>query len=306
MRKSFLMGAAVTALLFSLIGPVRAEQEAVTFNGVNLRVNGSDVVREGEALTLDNGVTVPYSIAYNGTNYLPAGKLCELLGFDASWDGRTRTVILGSAAGEWSSPSRAIGDWNVYHDAAYTRFDMIHIKDGKADAVFSVPASRSPAVPDTFQTSAEYKDGDSGVYAALFTAPGVTVDFPFSEAMIFELTNAFRGFRGAAPLTWNETLADAARAHSADMYGNGYVGHTGKGGTEPAERAAAAGYRYRALGENIAAGYSGAVETVHALINSPGHRDNILNPGFTEMGAGNYSGTGGYRYYSTQLYGKPR
>lgn len=305
--RSFLFGIAVAALLFSLIHPVWAEQQPVSYNGINLRINGRDAVNEGESLTLSNGAVVPYSIGYNGTNYLPLGRLAELIGISAAWDGSTRTAIIENDPNDFGVLSLTIGDWSVYRDAAYTRFNMVHFKDGKADMVYSMPGSRPAAMPQIFQTVTEYKDDNDGgkVYAVLFAAPGVRAAFPFSEPLIFELTNAFRGLHGVAPLTWNDTLAGAARAHSKDMHDNGYVEHVSPRGEKTSDRAAAVEYRFRALGENIAAGYDDSVRIVHALINSSGHRKNILNSAFSEMGAGNFTGEDGYRNYATQLYGTP-
>ncbi len=304
---SLLAGIIAAALFFSLVNPAGAEQTPVTFNGINLRVNDRDIAKEGESLTLGNGASVPYSIGYNGTNYVPIGKLADLFGIGVSWDGAKRVVTLDDNPDGWGSPVCSVGEWSVYHNTSYTVFNMVHFKNGKADAVYTMPGSRPAAMPVHFVTATEYKDANDGgrVYAVLFAAPGVRVSFPFSERLIYELTNAFRGLHGTEPLKWNDTLAGAARSHSQDMHDNTYVAHTNKRGEEAADRAAAAGYQYRALGENITAGYGDAVGVLHALIESPDHRKNIISDGFTEMGVGNVSGSGGYRYYSTQLYAAP-
>ena len=95
-----------------------------------------------------------------------------------------------------------------------------------------------------------------------------------------------RKFGAARPLRWNETLATASRLHAEDMARNNYFSHGGRDGSNPAQRVERAGYKYRATGENIAAGQLSAEDAVAGWIKSPGHCANLMNPGFTEMGAG--------------------
>ncbi len=92
-------------------------------------------------------------------------------------------------------------------------------------------------------------------------------------------------FGAAQPLTWNCQLADAARVHSQDMSGNNFFSHTGSDGLKVSDRVTATGYSWRAVGENIAAGYSDESQTVTALLGSPGHCANIMNPDFREFGS---------------------
>lgn len=94
-----------------------------------------------------------------------------------------------------------------------------------------------------------------------------------------------RWFAPAPPLSWNEQLANAALAHSTDMARQHYFDHRGKDGAMPAERATRAGYRWRAVGENIAAGQTSAAEAVAGWLASPGHCANLMNPRFLDTGA---------------------
>ncbi|MDR1693044.1 MAG: CAP domain-containing protein [Oscillospiraceae bacterium] len=306
---SLLLGLSAAALFFTVTAPAKAEGQPITVNGINIRANGADIAKEGEPLRLTNGAEVPFSIGYNGTNYLPIGKMAELFGISAVWDGPTRTAVLGEEPEEgFGAARREIDGWGIYHDGQYRSFAMVHNQNGVPDAVYAIPGTRPKAAPGEWQIVTEYKDENDGnrVYAALYANPGAKVPIPFSEEMVFELTNAFRALHGAAPLTWNDTLAATARAHSKDMHDANFVEHVNLRGEEPKDRALAAGYQYRLLGENIAAGYGDAVGVVHALINSEGHRLNMINTGFSEMGVGNFTGGNHYRHYSTQLYGSPR
>ena len=95
-----------------------------------------------------------------------------------------------------------------------------------------------------------------------------------------------RAFGAAAPVAWNAALAAAALAHSRDMAARRHFGHQGSDGSMVASRATRAGYSWRLVGENIAAGQTSAAEAVAGWIESPGHCVNLMNPLFTEMGAG--------------------
>lgn len=75
----------------------------VVLNDLNLSLNSKSVAEKGESFVLDNGNSVPFSILYEGTTYLPVKKLSELLGASVGWDGTTRTVDL-SLAGQEASP----------------------------------------------------------------------------------------------------------------------------------------------------------------------------------------------------------
>ncbi len=81
--KSVAIGMIIMAIVFSAISPSLAEMLDVTQNGINIRVNGVDVAKQGDMLTLSNGTKVPFSIGYDGTNYLPIGKLAELFEISA-------------------------------------------------------------------------------------------------------------------------------------------------------------------------------------------------------------------------------
>ncbi|MET0983154.1 MAG: CAP domain-containing protein [Telluria sp.] len=117
-----------------------------------------------------------------------------------------------------------------------------------------------------------------------------------------------RAFAAAGPVAWNGALAAAALAHSRDMAMHRHFKHKGTDGSEVGARAERAGYRWRLVGENIAAGQTSAQETVAGWIESPGHCANLMNPAFTEMGAGydiRRAKMPGYAYW-TQVFGVPR
>ena len=127
---------------------------------------------------------------------------------------------------------------------------------------------------------------------------------------VVELTNIERSKVGLQPVTLDLQLADAAQNHSDDMASDDFFSHTGADGSTPVTRIADRGYDYAAAGENIAAGQTRAEQVVEGWMNSPGHRANILNESFTEIGIGytylaNDTGSVNYNHYWTQVFGKP-
>jgi uncharacterized protein YkwD len=92
-------------------------------------------------------------------------------------------------------------------------------------------------------------------------------------------------FAAARPLAWNANLGAAAQGHSKAMaYGN-YFAHQDPDGDTAADRARAAGFRGRQIGENIAAGQGSPNKAMAGWLASPGHCANLMNPMFTQVGA---------------------
>ncbi|MFE6222833.1 CAP domain-containing protein [Streptomyces sp. NPDC057854] len=117
---------------------------------------------------------------------------------------------------------------------------------------------------------------------------------------VLSLVNAERAKAGCGPLTANATLARAAQGHSADMAARDFFDHTNPDGDGPGERVTAAGYPWSTYGENIAKGQTTAEQVMEAWMNSPGHRANILNCDFKELGVGVHTDGGPYW---TQVFG---
>ncbi|MFC7864205.1 CAP domain-containing protein [Streptomyces murinus] len=134
----------------------------------------------------------------------------------------------------------------------------------QTDAPAPAPTASSTPTPATTATTA---------------ASGVT-------AQIVQLVNAERAKAGCQPLTLNAKLTKAAQEHSADMAAHQNMSHTGSDGSDPGTRITQAGYTWSAYGENVAYGYSTAAEVMAGWMSSPGHRANILNCGYQEIGVG--------------------
>ncbi|MNZ74335.1 Cysteine-rich secretory protein family protein [compost metagenome] len=113
-------------------------------------------------------------------------------------------------------------------------------------------------------------------------------------------------FAAARPLTWNAALGAAAQKHSGAMANGNYFSHRGADGKSAADRARAAGYRGRQIGENIAAGQGSPRQALEGWLASPGHCANLMNQRFTQVGAGYAAQTrSDSGIYWTMLFGAP-
>jgi uncharacterized protein YkwD len=108
---------------------------------------------------------------------------------------------------------------------------------------------------------------------------------PSMEVAMLEMVNKERAKAGLKPLKADPELTFVARAQSQDMLKRGYFAHINPEGRDPFDRMRAANISFRAAGENLALAQS--LEIAHKnLMNSPGHRANILNPSYGRLGIG--------------------
>lgn len=132
--------------------------------------------------------------------------------------------------------------------------------------------------------------------------PGPT-DLSAVEKQVFDAINSIRQANGLYALTTQAGLGGVARAHSDDMLARDYLSHVNPEGKNPGDRIAAAGIAVTAWGENIAMaqGLADPVEDiVQGWMDSPGHRENILRPGWTHTGVG--VAQSGSTFYFTQVF----
>jgi uncharacterized protein YkwD len=102
---------------------------------------------------------------------------------------------------------------------------------------------------------------------------------------MLDLINNERTSRGLKPLEADPELTEVARRHSADMFARGYFSHYTPEGEDPFDRMKDAGVKFRTAGENLA--LAPTLQIAHTgLMNSPGHRANILRPQFGRVGIG--------------------
>lgn len=106
------------------------------------------------------------------------------------------------------------------------------------------------------------------------------------ETQLFELTNAARVKHDLPVLDWNEDVSETARKHSSDMAENNYFSHTNLEGQSAADRMREDEISFVSAGENLAYGQFSSIFAHQGLMNSAGHRENILHNGYTELGTG--------------------
>ena len=178
----------------------------------------------------------------------------------------------------------------------------------------SIPAYPTPAA----QRTAIRRSRAAGTIATA-PAPGplppsdlrfVALAIPQNQAIvtqaIVDLTNYVRAENHAPPLSVNPALMQAAQLHSQDMAALNQMSHDLPGVplASLTQRAAYVHYSYRMLGENIAYNQADPSSVVASWMNSPPHRENMLNPSFTDIGVGLAWNRRGEPYY-TMMLGKP-
>ena len=175
-------------------------------------------------------------------------------------------------------------------------------------AVSANAASHTVVAGDTmWKIAVRYQVGLSEIKAANprianpdLIYPGQTLNIPttddtvlYDEKEVVRLVNEARAKQGLQPLTYNWELSRVARYKSRDMKDHRYFAHTSPVYGTPFEMMKNFGITYRTAGENIARGQKTPKAVVDAWMNSSGHRANILNPSFTQIGVG-YVADGNY------------
>jgi uncharacterized YkwD family protein/spore coat assembly protein SafA len=172
----------------------------------------------------------------------------------------------------------------------------------------SAAASHTVVAGDTmWKIAVKYQVGLSEIKAAnpqisnpnliypgqVLTIPGVDASVTAYETEVVRLVNEIRAQNGLKALTYNWELSRVARYKSQDMKENRYFSHTSPVYGTPFQMMKNFGITYRSAGENIAYGYTSPQAVVNAWMNSSGHRENILNASFTQIGVG-YVADGNY------------
>lgn len=131
-----------------------------------------------------------------------------------------------------------------------------------------------------------------------------------SSAGLLQSTNKQRQAGGAGDLRLNRALTDAAQAKADDMIARNYWSHTTPDGEQPWAFVDKAGYKYLKAGENLAYGFTTDNATISGWMNSPKHRENLMDVAFNEVGFGFANGpnfnNNGPETVVVAMYGKPQ
>ncbi len=128
-----------------------------------------------------------------------------------------------------------------------------------------------------------------------------------SPESIIELTNSERAKSGLAPLKENKVLSEAARQKAGDMFAFNYWSHVSPSGRSPWAFFTDVGYKYQYAGENLARDFRDPGSVITAWMNSPSHKENIVNGKYQEIGVAVVDGTlqGTETTLVVQLFGTP-
>lgn len=164
----------------------------------------------------------------------------------------------------------------------------------------SASASPSPSLSPTKKASASKTPRpakkDAPAPRPSWTPTGATEvsSAPADTAtQVVALVNKERAANGCGALTEDPQLEKAAQGHSDDMAARHFFDHTNPDGADPGQRITAADYKWSTYGENIAQGQQTPAAVMESWMNSPGHRANILNCSFKDIGVGVHDGAGG-------------
>ncbi len=140
------------------------------------------------------------------------------------------------------------------------------------------------AISQTLNLLTIHPESDEMVQLPYTVAGRASLRPTWSSAML-ELVNEERAKAGLPLLAMDGELTEVARRHSDDMFARGYFSHTTPEGFSPFDRIRAAGVPYLTAGENLA--HASTLTIAHnGLMNSPGHRANILRPEYGRVGIG--------------------
>ncbi|MCY0943746.1 CAP domain-containing protein [Streptomyces antarcticus] len=168
----------------------------------------------------------------------------------------------------------------------------IQANNAPATSAAAKPAKPAPK-PSPTKGSGSGGSGGTGTSGGSGGSGGSGTVNGDAESAVLSLVNKERATAGCGPLAANAKLSAAARAYSDTMARSGVMSHTGPDGSTMTSRVEAAGYKWSRLGENIARGQADAASVMNSWMNSSGHRANILNCDFREIGIGVHKGDGG-------------
>lgn len=167
----------------------------------------------------------------------------------------------------------------------------------KGDTMWRIATRYEVGLSEIKSANPDIKNPDLIYPGQVLTVPTVDTKADSFEREVVRLVNVERRKNGLSELEYNWQLCRVARYKSEDMRDRGYFSHTSPTYGTPYQMMRSFGITYRTAGENIAKGQTSPEAVVKGWMNSSGHRANILNPSFTEIGVGFASGN-----YWTQMF----
>ena len=174
----------------------------------------------------------------------------------------------------------------------------------------TTPAKETTATPAKETTATPAKETTTTPAKTTTTTPDSTVQTPADtasstlgtyEQQVVDLVNKERAAAGLPALKVNTKLAAVAEKKAEDMRDNNYFSHTSPTYGSPFDMMRQFGISYTAAGENIAKGQKTPADVMNGWMNSSGHRANILNSSYTEIGVGYVTDSSGNTYWVQQF-----
>lgn len=168
----------------------------------------------------------------------------------------------------------------------------------KGDTMWKLAVKYEVGTSEIIDANPQISNPDLIYPGQVLSIPQIDASVLSFESEVIRLVNEIRKENGLKPLTANWELSRVARYKSQDMVDNRYFSHTSPTYGSPFQMMKAFGLSYRTAGENIAYGQRTPQIVVNAWMNSSGHRANILNASYTQIGVG-YVANG---HYWTQMF----
>lgn len=163
----------------------------------------------------------------------------------------------------------------------------------KGDTMWKIASNYQVGTSEIIQANPQVSNPELIYPGQVLCIPQLDSSVASYEHEVVRLVNEIRQQNGLKPLTENWELSRVARYKSQDMLDNRYFSHTSPTYGSPFQMIKAFGLSYRTAGENIAKGYASPQAVVNGWMNSSGHRANILNVSYTQIGIG-YVAQGNY------------
>ena len=163
----------------------------------------------------------------------------------------------------------------------------------KGDTMWKIASNYQVGTSEIIQANPQVSNPDLIYPGQVLCIPQLDSSVASYEHEVVRLVNEIRQQNGLKPLTENWELSRVARYKSQDMLDNRYFSHTSPTYGSPFQMIKACGLSDRTAGENIAKGYASPQAVVNGWMNSSGHRANILNVSYTQIGIG-YVAQGNY------------
>jgi uncharacterized protein YkwD len=185
----------------------------------------------------------------------------------------------------------------VYQFQENKDYDIFHLDDSYVTIFYDIHENNTVTAIQLVRK--ELEEQKRNFYTK--SSPELKEGFEFQ---MFDLTNAARIHHQLPILTWDDHVRETARKHSTDMAVNNYFDHQNLQGQSPFDRMKEDDIIFSLAGENLAYGQFSSIFAHEGLMNSLGHRKNILQKGFKYLGVGVAFNQESHPYYTQNYYSK--